>query len=301
MPPRSRLAPKEAAFKALGPVDSTWIHYLGESVMIDGQDIVTAQSEPIRYDVRDNRAAFDYVVNNPSKFELYNLDGQENALESPNFTFTFSPDAMEIKSSWRILAPIDDVSRYWTAYVVYFDSQNRLQIGRAGLTGLHFTSKILPKWFWATFEQIDNPTTSFTYFLGQKGDPVGKNITYNSGADDQNKFWQGKLEGTKWQYYQLMGWQTDFVDANKQPTLLANSQMETYFEKNSSCMTCHSLANIGPPSAGRLDLWNRAGGNITGYTGDVNFQQLAKQQFPGLPFKQMDYVWSLRQAKPKTK
>lgn len=299
-PSTSKLTPTPAQLKALGPADSTWIHYLSEDRMIDGQQIVNATSEIIRYDVRDNKAAFDYIVNNKAKYELFNLDGQEAALADPKFTFAFPTGALEIKASWKIFGPNDDTSRYWTAYVVYFDLQNRFRVARGGLTGLHFSSKILPNWFWATFEQSDNPTTTFQFFLGKKRGAVGANETFNPAAKPRNDSWDKDLAGTKWAFYQLQGWQMDFVDAGK-PTLLANTQIETYFESNSSCITCHSLANIGPPASVRFDFWNMAGGNITGYTGNVNFQQIAHQQFPGVTFKAMDYVWALRQAKPKTK
>ncbi len=298
VPAGGKLTPTKADFAALGPVDSTYVHFLSEPVMIDGQNIVTDQNRIVHYDVRDNHAAFDYIVNNRSGFELFNLDGQQQALTSAKFTFAFPADAMEIKASWRILAPGDDTSRMWTAYVVYYDLQNSLIIARAGLTGLHFKSKILPNWFWATFEQVDNPTDSYTWFLRKKGAAVGPNLTYNSAATPANTSFDTQLEGTKWGFYKLMGWQTDFVDASNNPTLLANTQMETYFQNNSSCITCHDLANIGPQALRRLDMWNTANNNITGFTGKVDFAQFAASQ-SSLKFKQMDYVWSLRQAKAR--
>jgi hypothetical protein len=130
---------------------------------------------------------------------------------------------------------------------------------------------------------------------------VGRNPTFNPAATSFNERFDGLLAGTKWAFYGLQGWQTDFVESNQQPSLLANTQMETSFAKTSSCITCHLLANIGPLSSVRFDMWNMAGGNIEPYDGTVNFQQIASQQFPNVSFKEMDYVWALRNAKPKLK
>ena len=73
----------------------------------------------------------------------------------------------------------------------------------------------------------------------------------------------------------------------------------TYFQATSSCITCHSLASIGPLASPRLNFWNTANGNLVGYTGTIDFQAIARQQYPGATFKPMDYAWSLRNARPK--
>jgi hypothetical protein len=275
--------------------------------MIDGNqictlDIVNGIRRPriVRYDIRDDRAAFHYIVNSPSHHYLYNLDGQEEAYNDPKFTFAFPKDAIEIKASWRILKPTDDASRYWTAYIAW-QEQGSIKFARGGLTGIHIISKILPRWFWATFQQADAAANTFTYFGATIGSAIGQNPTFNNGATKFNDEFDKLLTGTKWAFYQLQGWQTDFVDGSNQPVLLANTQMETSFEKTSSCMSCHLLANIVPLGSVRFDLWNMAGGNIEGYVGNVNFQQIAAKQFPNVTFKEMDYVWALRNAKPKSK
>jgi hypothetical protein len=110
-----------------------------------------------------------------------------------------------------------------------------------------------------------------------------------------NLVWQGKLQGTKWQYYSLMNVQTAFVDGSNNPTLLSNTQMETYFQQASSCITCHSLASIGPTRQLRLNFFYP----LNPYVGAVDFQTVANQQFPGMTFKPMDFVWSMRNAQYK--
>jgi hypothetical protein len=280
---------------AFGPVDSTWVHYLSETVMIDGQNVCDADSNVVRYDVRGNRAYYDFVVNNPSGHELFNTQGQEAALTDPNFVFSFPTDTVEVKASWRILEHGEDPSRYWTAIGVYRDIHNVVRSARIGLTGLHIISKSLPDWVWITFEQVDNATKTYTYKLGQKLVPVGANPNYNNALTPINLMYQAALAGTKWQYYALMNTQTKFVNASQQPTLLGNTQMETYFQSNSSCITCHKLASIGPLKDPRLQLFYP----LLPYVGNQDFQTVAHQQYPGLTFKDMDFAWSLRNAQYK--
>jgi len=290
---------------SLGPVDSDRIQFLSESAMIDGQQIVDGDSQIIRYEVKDNQPQFDYVVNNPAGYALYNLAGQEQARDDPNFKFDFPADAMEVKASWRILQVLGeppqagvDESRYHTAYAAFIDQNQQLRYAKVGLTGLHITSKLLPKWFWITFQQVDDANDTFNYFLQEKGKPVGPPVTLMPAAEVLNKEYQAALQGTKWQYYELIGWQYDFVDSQGQPTVLANTQIETYFQKLSSCASCHAMANIGPLDQRRLAMWQSGRSGLRGRIGPIDFQAIAKDEDPGRFFKQMDFVWSLRQARP---
>lgn len=285
------------ALAKLGAVDSSWVHFLSESVMIDGRQIVDTTGQIVQYEVRMNLDAFNYVVNNPAGYALYNLEGQQAALADPSYTFQFPQSALEVKAAWRVMEPGQDDSRYWTSYGIFTDNSGNPRFAKIGLTGLHIISKVLPDWAWFTFEQVDNPTRTFQYFEGQKGVALGPNQTFNPAVSAINREFQATLAGTKWQYYALMGWQTDFVDGTGAPTLLANTQAETYFQATSSCMTCHSLSSIGPPASPRLSFWNTSGGNIVGYTGAINFQAIAQQQYPNTTFKPMDYAWSFRNAK----
>ncbi len=280
-----------------GPVDSQWVHFLAEQVMIDGQQICDADSRAIQYDVRNNSSYFDYVVNNPSGYQLYNVQGQLAALGNPNFKFNFPVEALEVKASWRILGPTDDPNRFWTAYGVYWDDKHVLRSARLGLTGLHITSKIAPNWWWITFEQVDNPTATFKYFLKKKGNPVGPNPTYDSSPDGINAKFQQQLKGTKWQYYRLMRVQTDFVNGAGKPILMSNTQIETYFQDKSSCISCHALASVGKVTNPKQQLRLNFFYPLNPYVGAIDFQKIANQQFPGEKFKPMDFVWSLRNAK----
>ena len=279
-----------------GPTNSTWIHYLSESRMIDGQQVVDTNGAVIRYEVRCNQDHFNYVANNPSKYQLFNVEGQKQALGDTNFTFNFPPQCIEVKASWRILKTTDDDSRYWTAYGAYFDDNGQPAYAKIGLTAFHFITHTEPNWLWFTYEQIDNPTTTFKYFLQEKQEPVGPNNTANSNAPKFNAILGGQTTGTKWQYYQIIGWQGAETGANGKPVILANSNIETYFPATSSCMSCHAMANIGETNDQRLNFWLSDRKGIRGRVGDVDFDAIATKLAPGQKFKQMNYVWSLRQA-----
>jgi hypothetical protein len=282
--------------KSFGTADSAWLHFLSEDRMIDGQQVVDANTAVICYDVRCNRDHFSYVVNNPSGYALYTLEGQELALGDTSFTFSFPASAIEVKASWRMLGPKDDDSRYWTAYGAHYDANQKLVYSKIGLTGFHISSRISPGWVWLTYEQADYPTATFKYFLGKTGAAVGPNPTANPDAASYNQKLRGLTAGTKWQFYQIIGWQTAEVSSAGAPVILANSDIETYFPRTSSCMSCHAMANIGPASHVRLDMWSYANGGITGRVGTIDFAAIARKLDPGDSFKQMDSVWSLREA-----
>jgi hypothetical protein len=119
-----------------------------------------------------------------------------------------------------------------------------------------------------------------------------------------------------WRYYNLRGTQTDFVDASGQPTLLANTLIESDFQKSSSCITCHALASRGDDSQGRLGFFNTTESGIQGYVGKLNDPQnkfydafenpvcydgslnafTACDSSKTVVYKLMDFVWSLREA-----
>lgn len=278
-----------------GPADSTWLHFLAENRMIDGQQIVDVRTNIIRYDVRCNEAHFNYVASNPSGYPLFNLEGQRQALADAAFTFSFPTDALEVKAAWRVLRTNDDASRYWTAYGAFYNASNQLTYARIGLTAFHVISRVLPDWVWLTYEQADISSNTYQYFLQEKGAAVGSNPTVNPQASAYNQQLLANTRGTKWQNYRIAGWQTTKT-AGGQPTLLANMNIETYFPRTSSCMSCHDMANIGPAAMPRLNFWNTAGGDIVGRVGPINFATIAKQLAPQYTFKQMDYVWSLQQA-----
>jgi hypothetical protein len=108
------------------------------------------------------------------------------------------------------------------------------------------TTKSLPRWFWATFEQVDNPPPDigdrdrFTEYLNPP-----KNDGTREGVTGRLRKVPPPLAGTVFQYYVLRGTQIEFVDAMGSPTLLGNTQLESGMQTTSSCMGCHGRATIG--------------------------------------------------------
>jgi hypothetical protein len=245
-----------------------------QSEMIDGKVLTDNNGNPVMYEVRESEATFNYIIQR----NLYTQAGQLKLLQG-GLPVIFPAPAMEIKASWRFLGAGDDASHYLTATVLY-----RGTVRVVGLNGLHITSKVLPNWLWCTFEQIENSKTT----------PVKLELPIAPEVQKVNQHMQAAFRGTKWAYYRLDGVQTAYADnpnaadciVNAKDSCLANSQIETYFQGSSSCITCHALASIGPGGA-RYSLWSYRGGDQQGYMGSPP------------PLKQdvsLDFVWSMREA-----
>lgn len=187
-------------------------------------------------EVRYNRAAFEYVMDN----KLYAVEEQEVRFYRRQ-SFQFPTDALVVKAVWRPIAEEEKPRYHWAM----------VQDGRGGsflygLASLHLMSKVLPDWFWATFEHIDNP---FRAGIHDEGWLLPSRDTIACPPHDLacNKAPAGfGLEGTCWENYRLRGTQTSFTDSYGRPILLANSELETGFQRTASCMTCHARATIGP-------------------------------------------------------
>lgn len=66
-------------------------------------------------------------------------------------------------------------------------------------------------------------------------------------TDYVNRLWQAKLKGSAWGNYRLIGSQWQLAESNPPPdapALLANTTLETYIQKNASCIGCHNQANV---------------------------------------------------------
>ena len=245
-----------------------------QSGMIDGKVLTDNNGNPVTYEVRENEDTLNYIIQR----NLYTQAGQLKLLRG-GLPVSFPYTAMEIKASWRFLGKGDDPTHYLTATVRYQDKERVV-----GLNGLHITSKILPQWFWCTFEQIENPQTT----------PITLKLPIATDVQLLNTDMQRAMAGLKWAYYRLDGVQT--ADANDRNaancivdskySCLANSQIETYFQGSSSCLTCHSTASIGPDGK-RYSLWTYRGGNQQGHMGSP---------LPMKSYVPLDFVWSMREA-----
>ncbi|NES00402.1 MAG: hypothetical protein F6J86_42565, partial [Symploca sp. SIO1B1] len=268
------------------------------------------QGKPIRYELGMNEKTFDYIFGeNPYSTGLYNINGQEQVAQACKNSSTpawdcidFNWEAKEIKTSWLWLdktnpnyQAIQDT--YVTSNAYYqelnqygepmFDQQGKpvYQVGTAALTGMHITTRALDNWVWTTFENVNNAKyTTSTIELGIPPQAQAVNGPIQLLLSQQ---------GTKYANYQLVGTQIDFTE----PTLLANSQIESHFQHTSSCITCHAFSSIATQNTGplRLSFVDTKGGNLTYYVGEL--PQEMKDQIQSKKFIPMDFVWSLRLAK----
>jgi hypothetical protein len=255
-------------------------------------------------EVRFNRDAYEYI----RAQELYNLDGQLKLLRErrpPRFPF----GSTEVKARWRPIRP-EQRGRYYSLRLRLPDGTTRWY----GLTALHIVTKDLPNWFWATFEQVDNPTLSDSDGWQL---PSADRYACGGGRTDCNRAPAGiGLDATVWRYYRLRGTLTRFVDAQGSPLRLANSELEAGMQSTSSCMTCHARASIGllEDAPARLPVF--ASGTATSATVSSASAPADRRGYLGLPrpdwfegvgaygaararFVPLDFVWSLSQAQPK--
>jgi hypothetical protein len=125
------------------------------------------------------------------------------------------------------------------------------------LAAIHITSKVMPRWLWATFEpdnNITNPNRCDSKLYGACLDPWGTTSSqrYRKGetAQQSPELRQAMAEAhlhPAFSNYFLTGVQTEFVDNYGKPTQLGNSFVE--FNQGvppgkSSCITCHQYAHF---------------------------------------------------------
>jgi hypothetical protein len=125
------------------------------------------------------------------------------------------------------------------------------------LAAIHITSKVMPRWLWATFEpnsNVTNPNRCDPKLYGACFDPWGTTSSQRYGkgqtAQQSPELHQAIAEmhlNPAFNNYFLTGLQTEFVDNYGKPTQLGNSFVE--FNQGvppgkSSCITCHQYAHF---------------------------------------------------------
>jgi hypothetical protein len=211
--------------------------------------------------------------------------------------------ALEVKTTWRVLDSTKDQSiipRYYAQWGYFMQADGKTCQGPVlfGLIGLHIlrlTPSTTSTWFWASFEQVDNtippsgipatlaapntPNGNCTSQYNVQPSPVSGNIPWNnsntpnnicqvtlipSNVQQVNQNWQAQLQGTVWQYYQMVntlnpyspgdGTPYTFPPINSQSdpinlNIYANAAIESYFQSTTTCMSCHgSAAGDGVPT-----------------------------------------------------
>jgi hypothetical protein len=186
--------------------------------------------------------------------------GQRNGTINFPGTGTNDPrldlDSLEVKVDW---VPVTSYSKPTFACP---DPTNSLYTETINgtcyaLAAIHITSKVMPRWLWATFEpnnEITNPNRCDPKLYGTCFDPWGttSNRPYGKGqtAQQSSELRQAMAEAhlpPAFNNYFLTGVQTEFVDNYGKPTQLGNSFVE--FNQGvppgkSSCITCHEYAHF---------------------------------------------------------
>ncbi|HYO52017.1 hypothetical protein [Archangium sp.] len=210
----------------------------------------SSNSSGMAEEVTMNRATYDTIL----KHELYSIEGLEANFyrAQQGITFDFPAGAQEVKAKWARISELDKPRYHWR---VLRKPDGRTELW--GLTALHIITRDLPNWFWATWEHEDYlklPVHSLGMGLDKENAefPSMDSTTRGPSATSRG-FVNGvpvdgvrrETVGTKWQFYRLRGTQIDYVDANGNYTLLANTQLERRFQQTSSCITCHARASVG--------------------------------------------------------
>lgn len=242
----------------------------------------------VRYEIRLNRAVFDYVVQNG----LY--DGQQQTQAS---SIDFPVGSQLVKAAWREVNGDDAKYFFATDACVCedkgVDTPSNCQVRRMGLAGFHLMTKTAsaPQWIWSTYEQVDNVTASHPAVQPlnnpscpasqcppnkQTPDGVPTQLTRvipipaqdpvcsrPGQAVDNIKQLNGDVQsalaqaGSVLANYHLVNTQWP-VQGTKQPrktvfdvrpALLGNTTMESFSQDTSSCMGCHVMSRTLKPDA----------------------------------------------------
>ena len=261
------------------------VHDLDSAVQADGRALLDKWGSPVRYQILMNEPAFDYLVDR----DLYNVNGQEAVAAGKGLPVDFPWSAAELKASWIWIGQdaakrAELAGKYYIAEACFevLDSNGRpagWRKGAAALAGLHVSNKLLPAWVWITFENVYNDRFTRAKLELPVPAPV----------QAANQSYQQRLQeiGSVFANYRLNGVQTAYTEPGflgpSTPSLLANSTMESAFQGQSSCVTCHGTASID------RDGRHFVAGTPIGPPPDLH----AKGLMP------LDFVWSMKRASRK--
>jgi hypothetical protein len=255
-------------------------HNLDTAIQVDGLTLSDTFRQQVRYQLLMNQDTFTYILDNG----LYNVNSQEQRAKD-NKPLDFPAPSAELKTSWIWIGADMDIltkftGKYYIVNAYYLDKAGQFQVGLAALTGMHIINKLLPQWVWITFENVHN--AEFTKAKLELPIPA-KVQQINASMRQALANEKSILEN-----YQLIGIQYQFTDSHNKDTLLANSNIESAFQKTSSCITCHSLASYSV-NKGYFNIVKARDGGILYYTGNPPSDALKA-------YTTLDFVWSLKRA-----
>ncbi|NWE72401.1 hypothetical protein HX857_27205 [Pseudomonas gingeri] len=272
-----------AQAKTLGLNPNRLFHNLNATQQVDGMILEMGgavpdaeKGKPVRFQLLMSEGTFDYIVQK----QVYNVNGQAALTSNLDFPST----AWELKASWLWIGTDTQYQKTLQSdgyYITqaYYQEGNKYQVGYAALSGLHVINKLNPGWVWTTFENVNNskytvtnaiPPTPMTNSTGPTPAAVPVNTTFQAAYPALAK-------------YELIGTQVQ-----THPTLLANSQLESAFQSQSSCFACHGTAAYSVQK-GYFNFAMKEQGGVVYPTAPV-----PEKDFAG--YNKLDFVWSLKRA-----
>ncbi len=236
------------------------------------------KGKAVRFQLLMNGGTFDYILSQA----VYNVNGQAKLTEDLDFPAA----AWELKTSWLWIGSDQAFHDQLTAdgyYIVqaYFRDGASYSVGYAALSGMHIINKLTTDWVWATFENVNNSKYTVTNDIPPK--PMTNTTGPTAAAIKMNSSFQKNNPSLS--QYELIGVQFQF---GQDPILLANSQLESAFQSQSSCIACHSTAAFSAQN-GYFNFALKKDGGIVYPTA-----ALPQSEFEG--YRKLDFVWSLKRA-----
>ena len=235
------------------------------------------RGKPVRFQLLMSEGTFDYIVDQ----KVYNVNGQA-ALTG---NLSFPSNAWELKAGWLWIG--NDTAfktalendKYYIAQAWYQDTDGSYKVGYAALSALHVINKLVSGWVWTTFENRNNPKYTVTNAIPPT--PMTNSTGPTTAAQPVNSEFQGIYANLS--QYELIGTQLQ-----TSPTLLANSQLESAFQSQSSCFACHDTAAYSKDK-GYFNFALKQQDGIVYPTSLV-----PESEFAG--YNRLDFVWSLKRA-----
>lgn len=248
----------------------------GLILQMGGQVPAAQKGQAVRFQLLMGEDTFNYILQN----NVYNVNGQAALTADLNFPST----AWELKAAWLWIG--SDTTYYQQLlkdgyYVAqtYYQQDGKYVVGYAALSGLHVINKLNPDWVWTTFENRNN--SKYTVTNAAPATPMTNSTGPTSAAQPVNVSFQANYPALA--QYALIG-----VQSKTTPTLLANSQLESAFQSESSCFACHDTAAYSPKQ-GYFNFALKQQGGIVYPTAP-----LPDSDFVG--YHKLDFVWSLKRA-----
>lgn len=269
--------------QAMGMNVNRLFHNLNATQQVDGlilemggQVPQAQQGQAVRFQLLMGPDTFNYIVQQ----KVYNVNGQAALTSDLNFPST----AWELKAAWLWIGNNPTYQQqlandgYYIAQT-YYQQGTEYVVGYAALSGLHVINKLNPDWVWTTFENRNNSKYTVTNAIPPT--PMTNSTGPTAAAQPVNTSFQASNPTLA--QYELIG-----VQSNTTPTLLANSQLESAFQNQSSCFACHSTAAYSS-TKGYFNFALKQDGGIVYPTA-----ALPASDFVG--YHKLDFVWSLKRA-----